>query len=654
MTSFYPAISGRATSQLGITRLLSQINHDQQAIQDLQTQLSTGRRLATPSQDPSAAIRGLAAQRQLEYKSQVDKNLQAANTILSATESTLAQAQQILNEMRGVAVQGASNTLSPEETDALVAQVDTALSSLTELGNAKHRDQFLFAGSDVLENPLQKIGDTLRFSGNAEHLNTISDYASTISANVSANDAFGVKSNKVVGSADLDPSILASTPLSLLNRGNGVRGGAISLSNGLDKVEVDLANAYNLSDVLEKINSTQLDGRTLSASLSATGLDIRYEDGLGGLLRVNEVGSGSAAEDLHILNTDTVGQSPVIGGDLNPVATKTTLLSQLFQGTGIATGDSFTIKQGDKSYGISTTSLVTIEDLMNRIQRSGAKVEVSLDSSGRFLQLQSTESGTVLSIGENGSQIATKLGLRTMNVSTPLSDLNFGQGIQTNESQDDLLLTRSDGSELRINLTGALNIQDVLHRINDNVDNLDPNLRISASLASRGNGIVLSAPIGSQPIAVANAGGSQAAWGLGLVPKTQSSATSIDSGGVSVINGSDVSGVEVEGAFTTLIRLRQALEQGRSEDIIRVTAALDEDLQRMSLARGFVGARQQSIDRITDLSAEQQLQLKEIESNELDSDLAQVISDMSARQAALQASLQLMANASKLTLFNYI
>ena len=147
MTSFYPAASGRATSQLGITRMLFQINNDQLAIQDLQTQISTGRRLSTPSQDPAAAIRALAAQRQLEYKAQVDTNLSSADTILSATESTLSQSQSILNEMRGVAVATSSNTLSTEEKDAYIAQINAAIAKVIADGTYDKITANYFASS---------------------------------------------------------------------------------------------------------------------------------------------------------------------------------------------------------------------------------------------------------------------------------------------------------------------------------------------------------------------------------------------------------------------------------------------------------------------------------------------------------------------------
>jgi flagellar hook-associated protein 3 FlgL len=381
MTSFYPATGPRATSQLGITRLLFQINHDQLAIQDLQTQISTGRKLSVPSQDPAAAIRALAAQRQQEFKSQVLNNLQSADTILAATESTLSQSQAILTEMRGVAVQASGNTLSAEERDALLSQIEAAISKLTDLGNSKFRDQYIFGGSAVEAAPLKSVGDSVRFSGNAEELKTISDYSATIAANVTGNDAFGVKSSKVVSTVDLNPSIAADTPLSQLNRADGVRRGAISISNGVSLVEIDLASAHNLDDVLAKINSTALGSRSLVATLGANRLNISYADGSGGLLRIEDVGSGRMAADLGIDNSNTAGLSPVIGSDLDPVVTPQTRLSRLFAGTGITIGDSFQITQGARTFGISTTGLSTIEDLINRIHQSGVQAQASLDSS---------------------------------------------------------------------------------------------------------------------------------------------------------------------------------------------------------------------------------------------------------------------------------
>ena len=652
--SFYPVGSSRSSTALSITRLLYQINSDQNSITDLQTQLSTGRRIQRPSQDPGAAIRSLAAQRQLEFKAQVDTNLDSADTLLTATESVLSQAQAIVTDIRGLAVQVGNNTLSTEERGAANAQLQAAYTRLTELGNSKFQDQYIFAGSNVASLPFKSVNDAMRFSGKNDELLTISDSASTVAANVTAEDTFGVRSDFVVGTTDLNPRLNASTPLSLLNRGEGIRGGAIAFSNNVETFELDLSGAYNLGEVADAINARQLSGRTLVATIGASGLEIAYQDGLPGIINVSDVGGSNAAGDLGIATASNLTPSPIIGKDLDPKTSLNTALSQLLGGAGIASGQSFAIKQGTKTYNISTNGANTVEDLLNVVRRSGAKVEASLDPTGRYIAIRSTESGTTLAITENGGDLATRLGLRTFDYDTPLSRLNSGQGVFISDTTDDLLITRNDGTNLSINLDGALTVSDVINRINNNSTNFNAATRVVASLVTNGNGLQLSSPIGAQPLSIANVGGSQAAWGLGLVARSASSATGTTVSGNSVIQGADISGVQVEGVFSSITRLKSAITNNRQEDLPQIVESIDADLERLSLARGIVGSRQQSIESIKALSADQQIRLKEVESNELDADLAKVISDLSGRQSALEASLQLMGQVTKLTLFNYI
>jgi flagellar hook-associated protein 3 FlgL len=654
MASFFPPVSSRSSIPLAVQRMLTQVHQDQSSILDLQLQLSTGRRLQTTSQDPSATIKVLAAQRQQEFRRQSETNLKSADGILSASEVSLSQAQQLLNEVRGAAIEAAGNTISPDQRVALMNQVDNALSRLVELANSKYADQDLFSGSGVRQEPLRLVGNVVQFMANSDQLNTIADYATTIAANVTAQEAFGVQSNQIVGRVDLNPSITPETPLSSLNRGNGIRLGAIRLSNGIDSLELDLTGSHNLQDVLDKIGSVSMSGRQLNVSLTNQGINIAYTDGLGGMLKVEEVGSGLTASDLGINNTGTPQSSPVIGTDLDPRLSATTRLTQLFAGSGIPINSSLRITQGNTNYTISTNGLQTVQDFLNRIEQSGARVRATIDPSGRYLAVQSTESGSTLSIGENGGTLATSLGLRSMTLDTPVASLNFGAGIGINPLGDDLVFTRNDGTRFTVNLDGVQTINDVLNRINNNVDNFQVGRRIFASLETVGNGIRLSSDLGAQSIAVSSAGGSQAATSLGWTSSALPTATGTNQGSSNVIRGTDVNQVEVEGVFSTVIRLRQAINDQNAEGIQSAWTALDRDLDRINVARGLVGARQQTIANRIDKSADEQIRLKQTESDNLDADLASVISELTHRQAALQASLQLMGQTARMTLFDYL
>jgi flagellar hook-associated protein 3 FlgL len=549
--------------------MLFQVHGDQASILDLQMQLSTGKRFQKPSEDLASAIKVLAAQRQQEFRQQTEINLRSADDILSASETSLAQAQTILNDVRATAVEAAGNTISDDQRTALLHHVDGALRRLTDLANTRFGDQYIFAGSAVKENPLRLAGNAVQFTANHEQLDTVTDYGSTLAANVTANEAFGVKSSQIVGTVDLDPSVDLDTPLSQLNRGVGIRTGAIRLSSGIESVEVDLTDSHTVGDVIQKINILNLGGRQIEVTLNANSLDVDYADGLGGLLRVEEVGSGATAGDLGINNVATSQNRPVVGSDLNPIMTLTTRLSQLFSGSGLPSGESLRITQAGVNYVVNTNGLNTVEDLINRMERTGARIETSIDPTGRFITVQSTESGSQLSIGENGGNLATMLGLRSMTEDTLVSSLNFGNGIELNDQagQPDIVLTRNDGTQLRIDLDGVQTIGDVMDRINNNASNFNPATRITASLATTGNGIQLSSTAGALPIAVANAGGSSAAIGLGWTDKDNSTATGATSGANNVIAGRDVATVKVDGVFSSLIQLRQAISDGDSEAV---------------------------------------------------------------------------------------
>ncbi len=84
--------------------------------------------------------------------------------------------------------------MSSAELDANANQVREALRKLVEIGNSKFRDQYVFAGSDVMRAPLQMVGDAVRFQGADNELNTITDIGSVLAANVTADQTFGTRS----------------------------------------------------------------------------------------------------------------------------------------------------------------------------------------------------------------------------------------------------------------------------------------------------------------------------------------------------------------------------------------------------------------------------------------------------------------------------
>jgi flagellin-like hook-associated protein FlgL len=81
---------------------------------------------------------------------------------------------------------------------------------------------------------------------------------------------------------------------------------------------------------------------------------------------------------------------------------------------------------------------------------------------------------------------------------------------------------------------------------------------------------------------------------------------------------------------------------------------MDEDYQRVNFARAEIGARGRSLDALDQRLEDEDVQLQSALSDEIDTDLADAISRLTARQAALEATLRLTAQTFQLSLFDFL
>jgi flagellin-like hook-associated protein FlgL len=309
----------------------------------------------------------------------------------------------------------------------------------------------------------------------------------------------------------------------------------------------------------------------------------------------------------------------------------------------------------DETHVVTFEDVVTVEDLLNRLNFAGAGVLASINEAGTGIDVRSVISGCDFAIGENGGILATQLGLRSSHAATPLAELNYGDGV-TDGTGTDFVIQRKDGVALDIDVSSASTLSDVLQLINGHAGNGDGAL--VARLAEFGNGIELldySAGAGSLTI---TRGTGFAAWDLGLIARGEDSATGaavVTPGGpADQILGRDTAVLETKGVFNTLIRLDNAIADNDLPQIERTLAMLSDDFDRLNFSRSDLGARGQVLDAISERLDDEDVELRKALSDEIDADMVQMISDLAARQANMEASLRLIGKSLDLTLLNFI
>jgi flagellar hook-associated protein 3 FlgL len=137
---------------------------------------------------------------------------------------------------------------------------------------------------------------------------------------------------------------------------------------------------------------------------------------------------------------------------------------------------------------------------------------------------------------------------------------------------------------------------------------------------------------------------------LGLIPTDSTTVTSA----AGTITGIDRNYLETSSVFTTLVRLRDALSANDTSAMERAIQGIDADLDRVTAARSEVGARQQALDVTTQNLEDEDVQLRTALSDEIEVDIVEAISNLTARQISLEASLKATANILQLSLLNFI
>lgn len=652
MSGVYPVPTTRSSDLHSQARLLAQLHRDQIDIQRLQSQISTGYRLLAPSDDAPAAVRGMGLQRLLELKAQAKVNLSTTQSYLDASDTALANVSQLLNEAKSTALGVANLAISEPAREVALEEIQRSIEQLLNVGNQQFRGRYLFAGARTTTKPFEFDGQQIVYSGNEGDLPSYVDLDLAYDSNVPGSEVFGTFSPGVRGTVDLNPSLTADTRLSDLYGGEGVVPASIMVSDGSDTRIIDLSSAETIGDVADLIAANPPAGRTIAATVSATGLVIDIDDGGGGNLSIREVTTGTTAADLGILNVAGTGTGPIVGQDLNPRLRLTTPLSSLPGPLDLASG--LLIQQGANTYTIDLSGAQTVEDILNAINGSDAQVIAQIDPSGDRISIRSRLAGVDFSIGENGGTTAANLGVRSTTTATLVADLNHGNGLTTRAGTD-FTITRKDGVSLDIDVDGAATLGDIINLINNHSLNQDAT-NVVARLSASGNAIELfdANTAGTGTLQVQQTFGSRAAEGLGLVPPDQTSATAVTSGTGDTLTGTNVHPLEVAGVFNSLLRLYDAVESSDLAGIERAVAQMDLDYERVNFARAEIGARGRSLDFLKSQIEDEEVQLKATLSEEVETDLADAIAQLTAQQAALEATLRLTSQTFQMSLFDFL
>jgi flagellin-like hook-associated protein FlgL len=536
--------------------LLNQLQSNQAALLQAQTQLSTGQRYQLPSEDPLSALRAISIQSLLERKAQVQSNIKTNQSYLSIADTALSSASDLMTEARALAVGMTGSTASDAEINAAIQQIDQILQELLSIGNQQYLGRYLFAGSQSAGTPFQITGNGyVQYSGNETDLSSYADVNQLFQTNFNGNEVFGTISSAVQGSVTITPALTYDTALDDLRQGQGISKGSIKISDGANYSIIDLSSAKTIGEVAALIKNNPPSGREIYVDITAQGLIIQLDEAGGGNLAIQDVGGGTTAQELGI-RQDTGSGTSVTGSALEPILRGATSLQNIlgaYAGAVVhSAGSDNDIRLRADTVGETTSTGVALNGLsvtlVNDDTISAGHERVQYDPAAGTITIYIDEGRTRAYQVVNAINNAHDSGDLPFTADIdPLDDVYGGQGFVEADAtaltrdgagaaldrQSGLQITNG-GETYTISLADAQTVEDVLNAINAHADLL-------AEINQTNNGINLRSRISGADFMVGENGGTTATQ-LGLRSFTEN--TSLDD----LNHGAGVNDSEASGA----------------------------------------------------------------------------------------------------------
>jgi flagellar hook-associated protein 3 FlgL len=156
----------RVSTDMPNTDVQYYLRRQEQGLSEIQSKIAGQTRINALRDDPLAASHAVRYDSYLTRLERFEKNALYARDHYNFTDGYLQQANEILQRIREISVQGATMTFSPEDKKYMAMEVNELLKELVSISNATGPDgNRLFAGDKALTEPFRIVEGTVQGGG---------------------------------------------------------------------------------------------------------------------------------------------------------------------------------------------------------------------------------------------------------------------------------------------------------------------------------------------------------------------------------------------------------------------------------------------------------------------------------------------------------
>jgi flagellar hook-associated protein 3 FlgL len=137
----------------------SSLSNDQAALVAITEKVSSSKQLNRPSDNPADVRSALGLRDTLSELNQFMRNIDQASSRLSAMDSAMGSAGDLIQRANELAIQGGNGTLDAGQRQSIAVEVAQLTEAMAQDASAKVGDQYLFSGFRVDKAPYQVTGN---------------------------------------------------------------------------------------------------------------------------------------------------------------------------------------------------------------------------------------------------------------------------------------------------------------------------------------------------------------------------------------------------------------------------------------------------------------------------------------------------------------
>lgn len=252
----------KVTTSFFYQTFFSDLNKQIEAMYKNQRQLTTGKRVLLPSDDPIAISRITKYKAELAALEEYSRVIDTGKIYNSSIETAINDLKGMVTKAKQYAVQGSTDTLSVTDRLALAKEVETLIQRSIDTINTKVSNRFIFAGFKADMPPVNESTGIYQSDTNLQKvdINSFLDVAVNLPATEfftyrgSVNQVFTPYNQNDIGSLhDVDPlSALLMPSVSTFT----TNGGTLTIKLGDNEaVSVNIGSGSTLNDIANIINT---------------------------------------------------------------------------------------------------------------------------------------------------------------------------------------------------------------------------------------------------------------------------------------------------------------------------------------------------------------------------------------------------------------